>query len=159
MRLILQRVERAEVRIDGARVAGIGRGLLVLVAIARGDGLEQVRQAARRVAELRVFDDPSGRMNLDLLQAGGEILLVPNFTLVAALDRGRRPSFDEAAPPTAAEPLVDALGAELESRGVSVARGRFGASMKVELVNDGPVTLLLEVEPAEREPSGSPHAT
>ncbi len=147
MRLILQRVRAAEVRVEGARVGAIGRGVAVLVGVERGDGPEEAARAADKLAALRIFPDEGDKMNLDAAAAGGEFLVVSQFTLVASLDRGRRPSFDRAAPPAAAEPLVEALAAGLEGRGFRVARGRFGALMEVELVNDGPVTFVLEVAP------------
>ncbi len=147
MRLILQRVSSAEVRVGGETVGAIGRGVVVLAGVESGDGPEEAARAADKLAALRIFPDERGRMNLDAAAAGGEFLVVSQFTLVASLDRGRRPSFDRAAPPAAAEPLVEALAAGLEGRGFRVARGRFGALMEVELVNDGPVTFVLEVAP------------
>ncbi len=147
MRLILQRVSSAEVRVWGETVGAIGRGVVVLAGVESGDGPEEAARAADKLAALRIFPDERGRMNLDAAAAGGEFLVVSQFTLVASLDRGRRPSFDRAAPPAAAEPLVEALAAGLEGRGFRVARGRFGALMEVELVNDGPVTFVLEVAP------------
>ncbi len=147
MRLILQRVSSAEVRVGGETVGAIGRGVVVLAGVESGDGPEEAARAADKLAALRIFPDERGRMNLDAAAAGGEFLVVSQFTLVASLDRGRRPSFDRAAPPAAAEPLVEALAAGLEGRGFRVARGRFGVLMEVELVNDGPVTFVLEVPP------------
>ncbi len=145
MRLLLQRVSRAEVRVAGERVAAIGRGLLVLVGVERGDGPPQATRAAVKLGGLRVFEDDGGRMNLDAAAVGGAFLVVSQFTLAGSLDRGRRPSFDGAAPGEEAEPLVDELVAELRRAGHPVETGRFGASMEVELVNQGPVTFLLEV--------------
>lgn len=145
MRIVLQRVSRAAVLVDGEIVGYIGRGLLALVGVERGDGADEVARAAQRVAELRVFEDGDGRMNHDVAAAGGAVLVVSQFTLAADLARGRRPSFGTAAPPEVAEPLVAALVAALRERGLDVATGRFGARMRVELVNDGPVTLVLEV--------------
>ncbi len=147
MRLILQRVSSAEVRVGGETVGAIGRGVVVLAGVESGDGPEEAARAADKLAALRIFPDERGRMNLDAAAAAGEFLVVSQFTLVASLDRGRRPSFDRAAPPAAAEPLVEALAAGLEGRGFRVARGRFGVLMEVELVNDGPVTFVLEVPP------------
>ncbi len=143
MRLILQRVSSANVQVDGESVAEIGRGVLVLVGVEKGDGPEAAERAAGKLSGLRIFADSEGRMNLDARAAGGEFLVVSQFTLAASLDRGRRPSFDSAAPPDQAEPLVEALAAGLERRGHRVERGRFGAYMQVELVNDGPVTFVL----------------
>ncbi|MEZ5331480.1 MAG: D-aminoacyl-tRNA deacylase [Thermoanaerobaculia bacterium] len=148
MRLILQRVSRAAVRVDGATVGAIGRGLLVLVGVARGDGPEQAERAAEKLVGLRLFEDGSGRMNLDAGAVGGAFLVVSQFTLAGSLARGRRPSFDGAAAPEEAEPLVEALCTALRERGAAVATGRFRARMEVELVNDGPVTFVLDVPPA-----------
>ncbi len=145
MRLILQRVSAAEVRVGGEAVGAIAGGVAVLVGVESGDGPEQAARAAERLAALRIFEDDRGKMNLDAAAAGGEFLIVSQFTLAASLDRGRRPSFDRAAPAEEAEPLVEAIAAELERRGFRVARGRFGARMEVELVNDGPVTFVLDL--------------
>jgi len=144
MRLVLQRVSSASVKVGGEVVGEIGRGLLVLVGIERGDGPPQVRSAAEKLAGLRVFEDEGGRMNLDLAAVGGSFLVVSQFTLAGSISRGRRPSFDRAAPPAEAEPLVDALVADLRSRGFRVETGRFRAMMEVALVNDGPVTLVAD---------------
>lgn len=144
MRLVLQRVARAHVEVAGERVGEIGRGLLVLAGIEDGDGPATVEAAAEKVARLRIFDDADGKLNLDLAAAGGAVLLVSQFTLLASVERGRRPSFERAARPEHAEPLVAALGDALRRRGVAVEVGRFGARMAVELLNDGPVTLVLD---------------
>ncbi|HSS78465.1 MAG TPA: D-aminoacyl-tRNA deacylase [Thermoanaerobaculia bacterium] len=144
MRLVLQRVSAAAVKVAGETVGEIGRGLLVLVGIERGDGADQVRAAADKLAGLRVFEDAAGKMNLDLAAVEGAFLVVSQFTLAGSLARGRRPSFDRAAPPAEAEPLVDALVADLRGRGFRVETGRFRALMEVALVNDGPVTLVAD---------------
>jgi D-tyrosyl-tRNA(Tyr) deacylase len=144
MRLVLQRVSSASVKVAGEVAGEIGRGLLVLVGIERGDGPPQVRAAAEKLAGLRVFEDDAGRMNLDLAAVGGAFLVVSQFTLAGSVARGRRPSFDRAAPPAEAEPLVDALVTELRNRGFRVETGRFRAMMEVALVNDGPVTLVAD---------------
>lgn len=123
----------------------IGRGLLVLVGIAEGDGQAQVAAAAEKLSRLRVFGDDEGRMNLDVSQAGGAFLVVSQFTLVGSLAKGRRPSFAGAAPPEVAEPLVEELVRLLTEAGHRVETGRFGAAMEVELVNDGPVTFVLDL--------------
>lgn len=149
MKIVVQRVTRAEVRVAGQAVATIGRGLLLLVGIERGDGPGQVERAAHRVAGLRVFSDREGKMNLGLDEAGGEVLVVSQFTLAGSIRRGRRPDFFAAAPPEEAEPLVSALVEALRSRGVKVSTGVFRAEMEVELVNDGPVTLIWD-DPAEK---------
>lgn len=147
MRLILQRVLRAAVDVGSERVGEIGPGLLVLAGIERGDGSAEVERAAAKIRHLRIFEDDSGKMNLDVAQADGGVLLVSQFTLLASTDRGRRPSFERAAPPEVAEPLVAALAAALGAFGLEVATGRFGAHMQVSLVNDGPVTIDLDLPP------------
>ena len=144
MRLVVQRVSSASVKVAGETVGEIGRGLLVLVGIERGDGLESVRAAAGKLAGLRIFEDGAGKMNLDTAAAGGAFLIVSQFTLAGSVDRGRRPSFDRAAPPEEAQPLVDALVEDLRGRGFQVETGRFRAAMEVALVNDGPVTLVAD---------------
>ncbi len=133
MRLVLQRVSAASVKAGGETVGEIDRGLLVLVGIERGDGPEKVRAAADKLAGLRVFEDAAGKMNLDLAAVGGAFLVVSQFTLAGSLARGRRPSFDRAAPPEEAEPLVDALVAELRGRGFRVETGRFRARTQKHL--------------------------
>ncbi len=146
MRAILQRVEIASVRVDGEVVGEIGRGMLVLVGVEKGDGPGDAAVLATKLAGLRIFTDSQGKMNLDSAAAGGEFLVVSQFTLSASLARGRRPSFNSAAPPDAARPLVEAVMANLRSRGFRVEGGRFGASMQVELINDGPVTFVLDIK-------------
>ena len=145
MRLVVQRVSRAEVRIDGAVVGAIGRGAAILVGIAMGDTPELAARLADRVAALRYFDDAAGRTNLSIDEVGGEFLVVSQFTLLADLRRGRRPGFTLAAPPEVAEPLVDRFVERLGEGGRHVATGRFGAAMELDLVNDGPFTLVLDV--------------
>lgn len=144
MRVVLQRVSSASVTVDGEVVGRIGRGLLALVGIERGDGPAQVRAAAEKLAGLRVFEDDAGKMNLDLVAVGGAFLIVSQFTLAGSVAKGRRPSFDGAAPPAEAEPLVDALVEDLRARGFQVETGKFRAHMEVALVNDGPVTLIAD---------------
>jgi D-aminoacyl-tRNA deacylase len=139
MRALVQRVSSASVSLDGERVASIGRGLLVLLGVRDGDGPDEADRIARKLAALRVFEDDEGRMNLSAADVGGEFLVVSNFTLYADASKGNRPSFVEAAPPEHAEPLYEHVRSALSAQG-----GRFGARMAVELVNDGPVTLLLE---------------
>ena len=148
MKIVVQRVSRARVTVGGEEVGVIGRGLLALVGVERGDGEEQAAAAARKLAGLRVFEDAEGRMNLAAADVGGAFLVVSQFTLAGSLARGRRPSFDAAAPPEVAEQLVEALVAALRAEGATVATGRFRAYMEVELVNDGPVTFVLELPPA-----------
>jgi D-tyrosyl-tRNA(Tyr) deacylase len=144
MRLVIQRVSSAAVRVAGETVGAIGRGLLVLVGVERGDAAASALAAAEKLAGLRVFDDAAGKMNLDAAAAGGAFLVVSQFTLAGSLARGRRPSFERAAPPDEAAPLVEALVEALRQRGCKVATGRFRARMEVTLVNDGPVTLVAD---------------
>ena len=145
MRLLLQRVRFASVTVAGETVSRIGPGVLVLVGVEKGDTELAARRAAEKLIGLRLFDDSRGRMNLDTAQAGGEFLVVSQFTLAGSLKKGRRPSFDGAARPEEAAPLVERIAKLLEEAGLSVGRGRFGAHMEVSLVNDGPVTFVLEI--------------
>jgi D-tyrosyl-tRNA(Tyr) deacylase len=145
MRLILQKVKSASVRVAGETVGAIERGILVLVGVERGDGGLQVAAAVDKLSGVRLFEDEAGKMNLVLQSVGGAFLVVSQFTLAGSLSRGRRPSFDGAAPPDEARPLVEALIEGLRARGHRVETGRFRAAMEVELINDGPVTFLLEV--------------
>lgn len=145
VRAVLQRVSSARVRVEGAVVVGeVGRGLCVLVGVTHSDTDADARSMARKIAGLRLFDDETGTMNLSVVEVGGSVLVVSQFTLYGDTGRGRRPSWSSAAPAAEAEPLVRAVGDELKKQGVTVATGRFGAAMEVELVNDGPVTLVLE---------------
>lgn len=148
MRILLQRVSRATVRVGGETIAEIGPGLLLLVGIGAGDGPGEEDRLADKVVHLRVFSDDEGKMNRSLTDVGGEILVVPQFTLYGDVRSGRRPSWDAAAPPEVAADGVEAFARALEARGAPVRRGRFGAHMEVDLVNDGPVTLWLDT--AER---------
>lgn len=145
MRAVCQRVAEARVIVDG-RVAGeIGRGLCVLVGVAREDGVEEAARLAGKVARLRIFEDERGRFDRSLLDIGGAALVVSQFTLIADTAKGNRPSFSEAAPPEDAERLYERLCSELGALGVDVVTGIFGARMRVELANDGPVTIILDV--------------
>jgi D-tyrosyl-tRNA(Tyr) deacylase len=148
MRILLQRVTRAAVRVGGETIAEIGPGLLLLVGIGASEGPGEDDRLADKVVHLRVFEDDDGKMNRSLADVGGEILVVPQFTLYGDLRSGRRPSWDGAAPPEVAADRVEAFARALEARGAPVRRGRFGAHMEVDLVNDGPVTLWLDT--AER---------
>lgn len=139
MRALVQRVGEASVTVDGREVARIGRGLLVLLGVRRGDGAEEADRIARKLLALRVFEDAEGRMNLSVEDAGGELLCVSQFTLYGDARKGNRPSFVDAAPPEEAEPLYERVREAIGAQG-----GVFGAHMDVALVNDGPVTLLLE---------------
>ena len=147
MRLVIQRASRAEVRVGAEIVGRIGTGLVVLVGFERGDTDAQVDRAARRVASLRVFEDDDGRMNRGLDEVGGAVLAVSQFTLAASIHRGRRPGFDRAMPGDEAAPLFHQFVQKLKHLGIVVETGVFGAMMEVELVNDGPVTLLWEDPP------------
>ncbi len=144
MRLVIQRVSRATVRSGGETLGTIERGAVVLVGIAVGDGEEVVDRMADKLLGLRYFEDDEGRTNLALADIGGALLVVSQFTLLADLRRGRRPGFAPAAAPQLAEPLVERLCERLRREGASVETGRFGATMEVELLNEGPFTLLLD---------------
>jgi D-aminoacyl-tRNA deacylase len=144
MRIVLQRVSRASVTVDGERVSGIERGYLLLVAAGADDAPGEEERLAQKIVNLRLFADAAGKMNLPLAEVDGAILVVSQFTLYGDVSRGRRPSWLGAAPPEIAEQRIEAFARALESLGVRVGRGVFRAHMKVELVNDGPVTLVLE---------------
>ena len=144
MRVLLQRVARAAVRARGETVAEIGPGLLLLVGVGRQDAFGEYDRLAEKVFNLRVFEDAEGKMNRSLSDIGGEILVVPQFTLYGSVRRGRRPSWDGAAPPEIAADRVEAFARALEARGAIVRRGAFREHMEVELVNDGPVTLWID---------------
>ncbi|CAN5569136.1 D-aminoacyl-tRNA deacylase [soil metagenome] len=144
MRLLIQRVTRAEVRVGGERVSAIGHGLVVLVGVGHDDTPEVADQMAGKCVELRIFRDTEGKTNLALADVAGEVLAVSQFTLFADTSRGRRPSFLGAAPPALGERLYEHFAAAVEARGVRVARGVFGAEMEVELFNDGPLTIWLD---------------
>lgn len=144
MRVVLQRVSSARVSVDGDECARIGRGLLALVGVGREDGPDDIAYAAGKIRNLRLFEDADGRLNRSLADAGGELLVVSQFTLYGDCRRGRRPSFDKAAQPAAARRIYEDLVAALRESGLTVRTGRFQAMMQVELINDGPVTLLLD---------------
>ena len=146
MRLLLQRVSSAEVRVGGAVKGSIGPGLVVLVGVGHADSEAVVEQIAGKAVELRIFRDEEGRTNRSLLDVGGAMLAVSQFTLFADTRKGRRPSFLGAAAPEVGEQLYECFAAAVEARGVTVARGVFGAEMEVELVNDGPMTVWLDSE-------------
>jgi D-aminoacyl-tRNA deacylase len=144
MRAVLQRVIRASVRVDGEVVGQIGVGWLVLLGVAKGDSDEDADRLAERTVGLRAFEDEAGKLNRDVTEAGGGVLTVSQFTLLGDCRKGRRPSFIDAAEPTAAEHLYRRYVDKIQAAGVPVATGKFRAMMEVELVNDGPVTLLLD---------------
>lgn len=144
MRVLLQRVSKASVTVDGKVISQIGRGLVVLLGVGHGDGEEQVRFLAEKTANLRIFEDEQGKTNLSILDVRGEAIVVSQFTLYADTRKGRRPSFTDAALPEAAEPLVNRFVEALRGYGVPTQTGQFGAHMLVEIHNDGPVTIWLE---------------
>ncbi len=144
MRVLVQRVSQAQVLVEGQVRGAIGPGLVLLVGIRQDDGAEQVCFCAEKCAHLRVFPDAEGKLNHSVLEAGGAVLAISQFTLYGDCRRGRRPSFTEAAAPGQAQPLYEQFLRELASQGLRVERGVFGAHMKVELHNEGPVTLLVE---------------
>ncbi len=146
MRALLQRVSHASVTVDGKVVGQIGQGLLVLLGVGRNDSEVQVKTLADKIAYLRIFGDDEGRMNRSLLDIGGGVLVVSQFTLYADTRRGRRPSFTDAAPPVVAETLFERFKEALASYGLTVASGIFGASMTIEIRNEGPVTIWLDSE-------------
>ncbi len=144
MRAVIQRVERASVSVEGEIRGQIGVGFLVLIGVEEGDGDADFRYIAEKVPNLRVFEDEQGKMNRSLLDVGGELLAVSQFTLLGDARGGRRPSFITAARPETADPMYERLVADWRARGIRVETGVFGAHMKVSLVNDGPVTILLD---------------
>ncbi len=144
MRAVIQRVERASVSVEGEIRGQIGAGFLVLIGVEEGDGDADFRYMAEKVPNLRVFEDEQGKMNRSLLDVGGELLAVSQFTLLGDARGGRRPSFIAAARPETADPMYERLVADWRARGIRVETGVFGAHMKVSLVNDGPVTILLD---------------
>jgi D-aminoacyl-tRNA deacylase len=146
MRAVVQRVKRAEVRVDGRVAGSIGAGLVVLLGVAREDTEPTAGDLAEKILNLRIFDDEQGRMTRSARDSGAAILVVSQFTLYGDCRKGRRPSFDRAAPPAVSKPLYESFLAALRAHGVEVRTGEFGAMMEVELVNDGPVTLLLDNE-------------
>ena len=155
MRALVQRVERASVRVDGEVIGAIGPGICVLVGVTHTDSATEAAALAAKVWHLRVFDGDDGRMDLPVAAVGGEVLVISQFTLYGDTRKGRRPSWVQAAPPEQAEPLVDQVVAELRALGATVATGRFRADMAVELVNHGPVTLILDVESARSSDDGA----
>jgi D-tyrosyl-tRNA(Tyr) deacylase len=144
MRLVVQRVVRSRVLVEGQVVGEIGPGLVILLGVTHGDTLDEADALANKAVDLRIFEDDQGKMNRSLLEAGGSVLVVSQFTLYGDCRKGRRPSFDAAARPEPARALYEGFVRAVAARGVTVATGTFQAHMQVELVNDGPVTLLLE---------------
>jgi D-tyrosyl-tRNA(Tyr) deacylase len=154
LRIVLQRVSRASVRIDGETAGAIDGGLLLLVGVADGDDDATASRLAQKCAEMRIFADDEGRFNRSLLDISGAALVVSQFTLLADVRKGRRPSFIDAAAPEVASALVDAFADALRALGVRVETGRFGAQMEVEMVNDGPVTIVLDSADLDRPRRG-----
>ena len=146
MRAVVQRVRQAAVHVEGEAVAEMGEGLLALVGVGRDDTESDADELARKLVGLRIFNDESGRMSRSLLDTGGRLGLVSQFTLLGDARKGRRPSFTAAAPAERAEPLVERVAATARSEGVTVVTGRFGAKMEVSLVNQGPVTILVDTD-------------
>ena len=144
MRVLLQRVSHGKVSVDGKTLAEIGRGLVILLGVGEGDGSAEIAYLTKKIAQLRIFEDEQGKMNLSVLDASGEAIVVSQFTLYANTKKGRRPSFVHAAPPQIAEPLVEEFIATLSAQGVKTQSGKFGANMLVEIDNDGPVTIWME---------------
>ena len=144
MRCVIQRVTQASVTVNGEIVGSIGKGFMVLLGAENGDGETDARYCADKIAGLRVFEDDKGKMNLALQDVGGSVLLVSQFTLLADARHGRRPDFIQAARPEVAEPLCERVKAMLEEKGLTVETGRFRTDMQVSLINDGPVTILLD---------------
>ena len=157
MRALLQRVSKAGVRVDGEEIAAIGPGLLIFLGVAVGDGRAEADWLADKAAGLRIFSDQAGKMNLSLAEAGGEALVVSQFTLYGDCRRGRRPGFEQTAPPALANELYEYFMARLKDKGLAVSCGRFAAHMEVGLVNDGPVTFILESGQRPSTPTGDAH--
>ena len=145
MKAVLQRVRQAEVAVDGTVIGRCGPGLLILVCAMAGDTDDRPARLAERIAKLRIFKDAEGKMNRSIRDTGGSALVVSQFTLAADTSRGNRPGFSAAAPPEVGERLYGAFAAALAAEGIAVETGRFGADMAVSLVNDGPVTILMDV--------------
>lgn len=144
MRVVVQRAKRAKVTVSGETVGSIGHGLVLLVGVTHSDTIDDAAFVADKIAHLRIFEDESGKMNLSVLDVGGDILSVSQFTLYGDCRKGRRPNFMEAAKPDHALPIYEALNEALRQKGIRVETGKFGAMMEVELINDGPVTLIVE---------------
>jgi len=154
MRAVVQRVSRASVSVDNTVIGQVGPGLLVLLGVRDGDDIATAEMLARRIAGLRIFEDANGKMNLALADTGGAVLCISQFTLYGDVRRGRRPSFTGAAAPGVAEPIYDAFCRAIATLGIQCETGRFGAHMEVALVNDGPVTLVIDSADFERPRRG-----
>ena len=145
MKILIQRVKQASVTIDSELYSSINKGILALVGIEKGDTLEQVQKSAKKIANLRIFPDENDKMNLSLIDVDGEMLVVSQFTLCGDCKKGTRPSFDKSAPPQIANELYEEFLKEIQSYGIKTQTGKFAAMMDVELINDGPVTFMIEV--------------
>lgn len=145
MKVLIQRVKKASVTIDGALFSSIGKGILALVGIEKGDTLEQVQKAAKKISGLRIFPDENDKMNKSLIDIQGEMLIVSQFTLCGHCKKGTRPSFDKSAPPDIANALYENFVSEIQSYGIKTQTGKFAAMMDVELINDGPVTFMIDI--------------
>jgi len=154
MRAVIQRVKSAEVEVDGRPTGKIGKGLLVFVGVGKGDGKTDISFMTSKIPDLRIFEDRSGKFNLSLKETGGEMLIVSQFTLYGDCRKGRRPSFTDAEDPSVARILYEQLVSEMKGKGIPVQTGEFQAKMEVRLVNDGPVTLLLDSRKTSLEVGG-----
>ncbi len=151
MRAVIQRVQKGQVAVEGKTIGAIGPGLVILLGAGHGDGQPEAGRLAAKIANLRIFSDGEGKTNLSILDVGGEALVISQFTLYADCRKGRRPSFVHAAPPDVAAPLMDDFASQLRQAGIShVATGEFGASMLVEIHNDGPFTIILDTDDLKR---------
>jgi D-tyrosyl-tRNA(Tyr) deacylase len=150
MKVVLQRVKEASVSVEGVEKDSIGKGLLLLVGVGKGDTAGAAADMARKIGKMRIFEDDKGKMNLDIKQAGGEVLSVPQFTLLGSTQKGNRPGFDDAAEPARAEALWKGFNEVLRKEDIAVGEGEFGARMEVKLVNDGPVTFILDSNGGEK---------
>lgn len=144
MKAVIQRVKESQVRVNGELVGAIDHGLLVFLGVAKGDDNKNADYLAKKIADLRIFEDENGKMNLSLIETGGEMLIVSQFTLLGNCSKGRRPSFVEAAEPETANQLYSYFVEKIRQKGIKTATGRFRAMMEVTLINDGPVTLIIE---------------
>ena len=149
MLAVVQRVSEARVEVGGKVVGAIGRGLVALVAVKAGDGADAAAYTAAKIAALRIFSDEAGKMNLSVQDVGGSVLVISQFTLYGETRKGRRPSFTRSALPAAAEPLIEAVIGAVRDQGIPVASGEFGAMMQLSLVNDGPVTIIVDSDDRE----------
>lgn len=145
MKVLIQRVKQASVTIEGKLYSSIGYGILAFVGIEKGDAIEQVQKAAKKIARLRIFSDENDKMNRSLMDVNGEMLIVSQFTLCGACKKGTRPSFDKSAPPEIANELYEKFIHEVSAYGIKTAHGKFAAMMDIQLINDGPVTFMIEV--------------